>query len=30
MNKSELNSLKKLKLDEYEIGRTLGKGIWFD
>lgn len=26
MNKSELNSLKKLKLEDYEIGRTLGKG----
>ena len=29
MNKAELQTLKKLKLEDYEIGRTLGKGNLF-
>ena len=29
MKKLETEGVKKLKLDDYEVGRTLGKGIIF-
>jgi hypothetical protein len=28
MKKQESDTIKKMKLEDYEIGRTLGKGIY--